>query len=92
MLRWRGETTDSTSAVLVNISEIELTLKFFKQYEVLQFLWYSWASCFVLVMCVRVHVRECVRDMIRYDTIYMYLRALKSWQNGQLSLAHGGLV
>ena len=26
-------------------------------------------------------------DTIRYDT--MYLRALKSWQNGQISLVHG---
>jgi len=28
-----------------------------------------------------------IYDTIWYDTIY--LRALKSWQNGQLSLAHG---
>jgi len=26
-------------------------------------------------------------DMIRYDTVY--LRALKSWRDGQLNLAHG---
>jgi len=26
-------------------------------------------------------------DTILYDTIYLYLRALKSWRNGQLSLA-----